>query len=128
MTIIQTVNEYDFRHAFERMGRGKQFSYDGLDTLYEIVEEYADGAGEPFELDVVALCCDFAEYTLEEVLSEYEDCKEAIEEDGTVDMDDPAEVAEAVENWLNDLTLVRRFTRKEPETGAIVESFIIQAF
>ena len=59
--MYQIINEYDFTRAFKRMGRGEQFSYSGLLALYEWCEEvYSEGNG--LELDVIALCCDFAEY------------------------------------------------------------------
>ena len=128
MTIIQTVNEYDFHHAFNRMGRENQFSPAGRQTIYEMLDELSEDIGEPIEFDVIAICCEYTEYTVVEVLEQFEDCKEEIEEDGTVDQDDPEEVAAAVEAWLLERTDARRFTHEEPETGAIVESVIIQEF
>ena len=58
----QSVNEYQFRDAFHKMGRGKQFSYDGLTALYDYLEQLGDDIGEEIELDVIALCCEYAEY------------------------------------------------------------------
>ena len=57
-----TVNSTDFHNAFESMGRGKQFSYAGLNALFDWLEDYEDGTGQELELDVIALCCDFTEY------------------------------------------------------------------
>ena len=55
------INKYDFTRAFDIMGRGNQFSFHGLQALFEWLEEvYDDDNG--VELDVIALCCDFAEY------------------------------------------------------------------
>jgi len=62
MTMITTINEYDFSTAFHKMGRGEQFTYQGLKALYNYLEELGDDIGEPIELDVIALCCEFAEY------------------------------------------------------------------
>ena len=58
----QTINEYQFRDAFHKRGRGKQFSYDGLTALYDYLEQLEDGMGEEIELDVIALCCEYEEY------------------------------------------------------------------
>ena len=58
---------YDFERAFKRCERDN-FSYDGLKALFEYLEEYEEGTGEEVELDVIALCCDYAEY---DSLSEY---------------------------------------------------------
>jgi hypothetical protein len=68
----QSINEYQFRDAFHKMGRGEQFSYDGLTALYNYLEQYEDDIGEEIELDVIALCCDFTEYdSLEEFQADY---------------------------------------------------------
>ena len=61
--IIQTVNEHDFRQAFIDYNRGEQFTYDALTALFEWLEELAEDTGTPYELDVIALCCEFTEYT-----------------------------------------------------------------
>jgi hypothetical protein len=58
----QSINEHKFRDAFHKMGRGEQFSYDGLTALYDYLEQYEDDTGQEIELDVIALCCDFTEY------------------------------------------------------------------
>ena len=60
--MIQTINEYQFSDAFHKMGRGEQFSYEGLKALYDYLEDYEDSTGEQIELDVIALCCDYTEY------------------------------------------------------------------
>ncbi len=88
----QSINESEFRTAFHRMGRGEQFSYDGLTALYDYLEQYEDDTGEEIELDVIALCCDYAEYdSLAEFQEDYgEDYQtiEDIESDTTVIMID----------------------------------------
>ena len=60
---------YDFERAFKNFERDN-FSYDGLKALFEYLEEYEEGTGEEVELDVIALCCDYAEY---DSLKEYND-------------------------------------------------------
>lgn len=79
-----TVSLYDFRQAFHDMGRGEQFSYDGLTVLYEGLEELALDTREDYELDVIALCCEFSEGTPEEIAQDYgvdlSDCEDEDEE------------------------------------------------
>ena len=58
----KTIDIYNFRDAFHRAGRGNHFTYDGLTALFDYIEEYEESAGEEIELDVVALCCEYAEY------------------------------------------------------------------
>lgn len=60
--IYQTATESMFHDAFVRTGRKDQFSYEGRAALYGYPADLADGTGEPVELDVIALCCDFTEY------------------------------------------------------------------
>ena len=68
-----TVNSSQFHDAFWNMGREKQFSYDGLEALFEYLESYEDSTGEDVELDVIALCCEYAEYAdLAEFQNDYD--------------------------------------------------------
>ena len=55
-----TVNEYAFREAFRLSGRAN-FSYEGLGMLFDYLEETERDCGIELELDIVALCCDYAE-------------------------------------------------------------------
>ena len=65
----QTIDVYGFRRAFERTDRKDQFSYEGLEALFNWLEQYEDDTGEEMELDIIALCCDFTEY---ESLSDFQ--------------------------------------------------------
>ncbi len=70
--IINTLTLEGFRREFEAYGRGNQFSYRGLEALFNYLEGLADDMGENIELDVVALCCDYYEYdSLEELQADY---------------------------------------------------------
>jgi hypothetical protein len=69
--IVQTINEHLFREAFKDMGRGDQFSFDGLGLLFDYLEQVSDDCDQPYELDVIGLCCDFAEGTPEEIARDY---------------------------------------------------------
>ena len=60
--MIATINKYEFRDAFNKMGRGEQFSHFGLIALFDYLEMLEDDIGEPIELDVIGLCCDYLEY------------------------------------------------------------------
>ena len=68
----QTVNFGDFRDAFRDMDRMGNFSPEGLQALFDYIEEYEEGMGEQIELDVIALCCEYEEFeNLEEFNSAY---------------------------------------------------------
>ena len=77
----QTIGKGQFRDAFQNMGRGEQFSYEGLGAMFDYLEEYEDGTGEEVELDVIALCCEYTEYAdLEEFQSDYGEEYETMED------------------------------------------------
>ena len=61
--IVQTINEHQFREEFREMGRANQFSYDGLGLLFDYLEQVSDDCDQPYELDVIGLCCDYSEDT-----------------------------------------------------------------
>lgn len=97
MAIVQTLNVYQFRDAFRAAGRYDQFSYKGLECLFDYLEEYSDSTGEPFELDVVALCCDFYEEDAEDIAKNYRIDIEGMDED---------EVVDAVREYLEENTSI----------------------
>ena len=90
--MIRTINEYDFIDAFKKMGRTDNFSNSGLIALYEYLTMLGDDLGQPIELDVIALCCEYAEYdNLEEFQADYSEDYQTIgdiESDTTVIMID----------------------------------------
>ena len=70
----ETVTVYRFRDAFRQSDTYKNnFSYEGLTTLFEYLEELEwEMDGMEFELDVVAFCCDYTEYeSLEDFNTDY---------------------------------------------------------
>jgi len=59
----------NFREEFINYNRGNQFSYEGLEALYNWLEEIIPD----YELDVIGLCCEFTEYKdLEDIKSNYD--------------------------------------------------------
>ena len=69
--MYQSINVYQFRDAFSRMGRQDQFSHEGLGILFDYMEDYEDQTGQAAELDVIALCCDYNEDTFLDVAKNY---------------------------------------------------------
>ena len=84
----QTITFGRFCDAFNDMGRKTQFSYNALKALYEMLEE----CNPDYDLDVVALCCEYSESTYDEIRDNYTDCK-GMSNDG-------------VREYLNDRTSV----------------------
>lgn len=99
----QTIdNASQFRDAFHRAGRGDQFSYEALGLLFDYFEEL----DPEMELDVIAICCEYAESTPEEIVESY-----GIEYD-----EDEPEASEAATAYLEANTTIIGTT----STGAIV--------
>jgi len=69
----QNVTTYDFHRAFEQSdSRKEQFTCQGLNAIYDYLIELEEGIGKEFELDVIAICCDFTEYdNLKEFQADY---------------------------------------------------------
>lgn len=65
--IYQELNVSDFRNAFVRMDRDV-FSYKGYQALYN----WLDNLEGDYELDVIALCCEFVELTYDEIRQDYQ--------------------------------------------------------
>ena len=63
-----TLTLNDFVQAFNDYNCEDNFSYEGLEALYNYYNDH-----EKFELDVIAICCEWSEYgSVEEVLEYYD--------------------------------------------------------
>lgn len=86
MAIIQTIDTASqFRDEFHRCGRGNQFSYEGLGILFD----YLDDMGEDVELDVIGLCCEYAEDSWDQITTNYSfdiDSLEGLDEDEKIEV------------------------------------------
>ena len=57
----QNVSTYDFHEAFKNSNRDN-FSYEGLNALYDYFINYEEDTGEEIELDPIGFCCEYSEY------------------------------------------------------------------
>lgn len=108
MPIVQTIGLWDFRDAFRRADRLQNFSREGLEVLFDYLEELSDSIGQPVELDVIALCCEYSEDDWETIAAQY-----------SIELDDDAEEDEKIETvreYLQDNTIICG----EPEDGVFV--------
>ena len=85
----QTINFHDFADAFRAI-RPDNFSHDGLRALFDYLEEYEESCDQTIELDVIALCGDYSEDSIENVLKEYDmaDIEELRDNTQVIDVDD----------------------------------------
>jgi hypothetical protein len=111
-----TINQYDFERAFADADRKENFSYEGLGLLFVYFEEYEESTGEEIELDVIAICCEYAEDTFEDIAANYSiDLRDDDDNDTLSDN----EKAEIVRDYLNDNTHLIG----ETATGFVYEIF-----
>ena len=95
-------NASQFRDAFRAMDRHGYFSYEGMELLFDYLEEMSPD----YELDVIALCCEYSEDSPEDIVESY-----GIE----YDTDEP-DATEAATAYLEANTVIVGTT----STGAIV--------
>ena len=98
---ISTASQ--FRDEFAVMERKDQFSYEALSLLFDYLEEVAPD----YSLDVIELCCYYAEGTVENIARDY-----GID---LTDLDDEG-ANEVVLDFLNEYTSIVG----ETESGTIV--------
>jgi len=70
--MFSTITQSQFIDEFRAHGRKDQFSYKALVALFAHMEEMEEQTGEPLQLDVIGLCCEYAEYEdIEEYNADY---------------------------------------------------------
>ena len=77
----QSITRADFVGWFWGSDTYKRnFSYEGLNSLFDYLEELEEDMGKEMEFDPVAICCEYSEYeNLEEIKKTY-DCIENYED------------------------------------------------
>ena len=65
-----TINLFDFQRAFLEL-RPDNFTNEALEALFDYFEEIDESTGIESEFDVIGICCDFSEDTIEDVIAAY---------------------------------------------------------
>jgi len=60
--LVKKIEIEDFLGEFKKYGRESQFSYNGKKALFEFLNQLSEDTGEPIELDIIGICCNFTEY------------------------------------------------------------------
>ena len=76
-----TLSIYDFRGGMQSI-RPNSFTYAGLGTLFDILTELEESTEAELEFDPIAICCEFSEYTADELKEYY---SETIADSGSFD-------------------------------------------
>ena len=66
----QTISLSQFQDKFDAI-RPNNFSYEGLQQLFDYFESYEQDTNEEIELDVIAICCEYSESTPKEIATYY---------------------------------------------------------
>jgi hypothetical protein len=125
----RTVDFYEFRKAFEEAGRGNNFSYEALETMFNYYEEMEEECEVELELDPVAFCCEWTEYTLDELYQDYSNLlsfEDWLDED--IYTKEDVDSGEAMDDFLDGdfLEEVERHTTVLKVTGA--NTYLVMAF
>ena len=85
-----TVSREEFVRAFDKADRSDNFSPLGRRKLFDYFEQLEEDLGEDIEFDVIAICCDYSEDTIENVLKEYnlESIDELRDQTTVIEVDD----------------------------------------
>jgi len=77
----QYISKYHFTNWFLSSDTYKNnFSYEGLNSLFDYLEQFEEDMGKEMEFDPVAICCEYSEYeNFEEIKNNY-DCIENYED------------------------------------------------
>ena len=69
----QYISKYHFTNWFLSSDTYKNnFSYEGLNSLFDYLEQFEEDMGKEMEFDPVAICCEYSEYeNLEEIKNNY---------------------------------------------------------
>lgn len=59
--MIIEVNRHMFVQEFRDI-RPHNFSIDGLDALFDYINDFEEDTGEQIKFDVISLCCEFQQY------------------------------------------------------------------
>jgi len=96
--MYQSISFGDFCDAFRAYDRNENFTYEGKRILFDYLEGYEEDTGESIELDVIALCCEYSEDSIDNIIQNF---SIDIEEDTTEE-----EKADIVEEYLSENTIL----------------------
>lgn len=123
MLVTTIDNGYQLEQLFKECGRENHFSYEGFNALYDYLNQYSDEVGEDFKVDVIALCCDFTEYSDWEELYNNYSYSYNNESKTFKELEEDNELSDFRE-WVQDRTTVIKVTDyKNNIVGIIIQNF-----
>lgn len=127
-----TVDKSLFREMFEKSSRANDFSHEGLDVLFDYLDETYE---DDYEFDLIEICCEFADYNEDGLVNEFEHLLpwEEWSVENEIDMDEdvyPIEYIKALVDEIEKHTTVLPYYSYESIDGNIVTVYgwIVQNF
>lgn len=106
----KTIDQRTFIQAFTDYNRESQFSVRARKELFNYMEECEAGSGTEYELDVIALCCEFTEYdSIEECIEAFKHLDEFEFCETSDDYRDVFSHFTQVITWEDDCVLIQQF-------------------
>jgi len=119
----QEISFYDFCDAFGE-SRKNQFTYDGKRALFDYLENLEEETEQEFDLDIIALCCEYTEYkNVADYLANYTPSGVDTEPEEDEDAEETAErVEKELLSYLEDHTSVI-YLDEELNDGFIIQDY-----
>ena len=100
----QYISKYHFTDWFLSSDTYKNnFSYEGLHSLFDYLEEFEEDMGNETEFDPVAICCEYSEY------ENFEEIKENYNSTDIQTMDDLRDHTSVIEIENTDRLIIQDF-------------------
>ena len=116
------VTESMFVDHFNTMGRGSSFSAEARRALFVHFEDFEESSGEQIELDVISICCDWAEH--DDVIDVIQEYGITIDDDGMTDNEIEYAVRECLQDKGGDPIIFEKWDR---ETQTTRRAWLVQA-
>ena len=107
MAIVTTLDQQDFVNEFDKYNRSENFSIEARETLFDYYDDFSEETGVPFEMDVIAICCDWSECTISDCINDYSHLLDA---DTLAEFEDDEDTMNYIEGVLDDKTFVIRLS------------------
>ena len=100
----QSITRFDFVDWFRGSDTYKNnFSYDGLNSLFDYFEELEEQMENEMDFDPIAICCEFSEY------ENFEEIKESYNSTDIQTMDDLRDHTSVIEIENTDRLIIQDF-------------------
>ena len=87
------INKYEFSDLFDKYNRSNNFTREARELLYDFFEDMGNDTSEP--VDIIAICCDFNEDSLQDIIDNYR-----------IEIDPEEDTLEQVQDYLQYKTII----------------------